>query len=81
MEFDGAAILSGVINPRQLAGALVKCAKETIARTDEQKVPRDRRGSKNSTPRFRLPENSRFRVHVPRQCAQKQGSNPEYEFV
>lgn len=69
MEFDRAAILSGVINPRQLASGLAECAKETIARTDEQKIPRDRRGSKNSTSRFRLPENSRCRVHVLRQCA------------
>lgn len=64
MEFDRAAILSGVINPRQLAGALVECAKETIARTDEQKVPRDRRSSKNSTASFRLPENSRCGVSI-----------------
>lgn len=68
MEFDSAAILSGVVNPCQLAGALVECAKETVARTDEQKVPHDRRGSKNSTSRFCLPENSRCRVRVLSQC-------------
>jgi hypothetical protein len=81
MEFDGAAILSGVVNPHQFASGLVECAKETVARTDEEKIPRDRRGSKNSTASFRLPKNCRCRVNVLRKCQEKEGSNPQHEFV
>jgi hypothetical protein len=68
MEFDGAAILSGVVNPDQLASGLVECAKETITRTDEEKISRDRGGSKDSTSGFRLPKNSRCGMNVLRQC-------------
>lgn len=79
MEFDGATIMSGIVNPHQLASGLVECTKETVARTDEQKVPRDRWGSKNSTSRFRLPKNRRCRVNVLRKCQEKEGSNPQHE--
>lgn len=67
MEFNGTAILLGVVDPGQLAIALAECAKETITRTDEEEIPRDRGGSENSAASLGLPMDRRWGMNVVRQ--------------
>lgn len=67
MEFNGTAILFGVVDPDQLATALVECTKEAVTRTDEEEISRDRGGGENSATSLYLPMDSRWGMNLLRQ--------------
>jgi hypothetical protein len=64
VELDRRSVLQGVISPSNLPGLLVESPENTVARANEQQIPPDRGGGKDSTAGVEGPEEPRARSPV-----------------